>query len=251
MVQILFKSWSILKRHFLQLMLLCVVFPGLQWVFNIYFYRAKFIPLDFIFSAILLGGIYAYIFLNEQQNTRDLRLFTKGFDKILSLINIAVTVVIVEKAFNLILFHWNPGIDSLSLTNHFSYMSKIILVLFYGQHSWIMVFILTLVFPVLLTAQIAYVSVVVKENKFIASVLYALRVVYSQPVGVLLGFVFFQIIHLIAFEFLIGSTALWFLSSILAHMLQATYFYALFDITSAKLELHSSDDLLGQFGAKS
>ena len=250
MVMILSKCWSILKRHFLQLLLLCAVFPGLQWVFNVYFYRAKFIPLDFIFSAILMGCVYAYLFFNEQKNTRDLRFFTKGFDKILSLINIAVTVVIVEKAFNLILFHWNPGIDALSLTNHFSYMSKIILVLFYGQYSWIMVFILTLVFPVLLTAQVAYVSVVVKENKFIASVLYALRIVYGQPVGVLLGFIFFQIIHLIAFEFLIGSTVLWFLSSVLAHVLQATYFYALFIVTSTKLELHGSDDLIRQFGKK-
>ena len=250
MIQIFSKSWLILKRHFLQLLVLSTVFPGLQWIFNVYFYRAKFIPFDFIFSAILLGCVYAYLLFNERNGTHDLRFFSRGFDKILSLINVAVTVIIVEKFFNLILLHWNPGIDSLSLTNHFSYISKIILVLFYGQHSVEMVFILTLVFPILLTVQMGYVAVVVRESKFIPSVLYALRVVYTQPIGVLFGFLFFQFIHLVTFEFLIGSTIFWFIISTVAYVIQAVYFYALFDVTSEEIDAHSSDDLLQQFGRK-
>ncbi len=251
MIKIFAENWSILRQYFFQILLLCVTITGVQWAFQRYFFNVSdTIPLGFVFMTILKGCVCSFIYFSQKEAKANFKYFFKGFDMVLSFTNIAVSIIVIEKLLNFALNYFNPGVDFVRLTNFYSYISKFIVVLFYGEQSVLLVFLLVLILPLFLSLKIAVAVVATERKKFIPSLMLGFRILYKRPLEAILGFLVFQGLHLYSIPLFHEIPALWFGTTTLVFALQISYFYSVFKVLEPALLEENNDSLLDEFGKK-
>ena len=248
MLETLVEFWSLLKKYFVHTTVFCVLIAGLKFIFGRYFYAVSYIPIDFVLSVILMGCAYSFLENSEKSGHKKVSYFAKGFDKILSLVNIAVTFIILEKVSNYFLQILSPEVNLVRFTDQVSYVGEYYLMIFFGEFNTTRMILIVVALPFLLTLTIAIITVVTKQMKFIQSMVYSLNVVYYSAIDVLVGFFLFQILHVFTYHFIEWGSIYYVLISSVIFSLQLLYFYTVYVVRGRKFEVESEDDLLSQFG---